>query len=118
MAVEKVSLGYSKIIPKGHLGHYTEKLFWAFKHWDYFLENVIEFDRATFYKQCRRDWEWGDAMLTSIIDYLESIDSQIPRDDTEKYNIQLCIRYIRQQRNGLRANAVEREIFDYIKVPD
>lgn len=115
MAVKRIKLGKSCIVPKGVLGFYITPLFWILE--TKYVEPFVYFDKSTFYKMCRKDWDWGQTVLQNIIEDLDSLISELGTNSHthECAVIYSYIRRIREIRNILAERAVERPIYAYVQ---
>lgn len=121
--VKRIELGTSYIVPKGLLGFYITPLFWIFE--TEHVKPFVYFDKSTFYKMCRKDWEWGKTVLMNIMQDLQSLidefETKAPTREVKIfYNYECDIirtykRRIREIRNILTERAVERPIYAYVK---
>lgn len=114
--VKRIELGTSYIIPKGLLGYYITPLFWLFE--EKRVSPFVHFDKHTFYKMCRKDWEWGKTILMDIMKNLQRLIDEL---DTNAHThecavIYSYIRRIREIRNTLDERAVKRPIYAYVQI--
>lgn len=114
--VKRIELGTSYIIPKGLLGYYITILFWIFE--DKHVKPFVHFDKSTFYKMCRKDWEWGKTILMNIMQDLQRLIDEL---GTNEHTHECAIIYtykrrIREIRNILTERAVKRPIYAYVQI--
>lgn len=113
--VKRIKLAASYIVPKGILGYYITPLFWILENKS--VEPFVHFDKHTFYKMCRKDWEWGKTIL---MDIMKDLQRQIDELGTNAHTRECAIIYsyirrIREIRNILDERAVKRPIYAYVQ---
>lgn len=113
--IKRIELGTSYIIPKGVLGFYTTRLFWIFK--ENRVKPFVHFDKHTFYKMCRKDWEWGRTVLMDIMEDLQRLIDEL---GTNEHTRECAVAYsylrrIREIRLILAERAVKRPIYAYVE---
>lgn len=115
--VKRIELGTSCIVPKGLLGFYITPLFWLFE--DKRVEPFVHFDKSTFYKMCRKDWDWGQTILMEIMKDLQClIDKTLEDEFAPLCECEIIYSYknrIREIRDIFTDRAVERSIYAYVK---
>ena len=113
--VKRVELGTSYIIPKGLLGYYITILFWIFEEKQ--VKHFVHFDKHTFYKMCRKDWEWGRTVLMDIMEDLQRLIDELGTNEHthECAVVYSYLRRIREIRNIFAARAVKRPIYAYVE---
>lgn len=117
--VKIVGLGTSVIVPKGLLGYYITPLFWIFE--EKYVEPFVHFDKHTFYKMCRKDWDWGKTVLTDIMKELQSLIDERLKDSSIIHLSECEIIYafktrIREIRDIFTEKAVERPLYAYVEI--
>lgn len=115
--VKRIELGTSCIVPKGLLGFYITPLFWLFE--DRRVEPFVHFDKSTFYKMCRKDWDWGQTILMDIMKDLQSLIDELETCAYTQHECEIIysyIRRIREIRNIFAERAVERPIYAYVQM--
>lgn len=115
--VKRIELGTSYIVPKGLLGFYITPLFWIFE--ERRVKPFVHFDKSTFYKMCRKDWDWGQTILMDIMQDLQSLTDELETCAYTQHECEIIyfyIRRIREIRNIFAERAVERPIYAYVQV--
>ena len=113
--VKRIELDTSYIVPKGVLGFYITRLFWIFE--ENRVKPFVHFDKHTFYKMCRKDWEWGRTVLTDIVEDLQRLIDELETNEHthECAVVYSYIRRIREIRIILAERAVKRPIYAYVE---
>ena len=113
--VKRIELCESYIVPKGVLDFYTTQLFCIFE--EKRVKPFIHFDKHTFYKMCRKDWEWGRTVLMDIMEDLQRLIDELGTNEhtRECAVVYSYIRRIREIRNIFIDRAVKRPIYAYVE---
>ena len=113
--VKRIELGISYIVPKGLLGFYITILFLLFEEKQ--VKPFVHFDKHTFYKMCRKDWEWGRTVLMDIMEDLQRLIDELGTNEHthECAVVYSYLRRIREIRLILDERAVKRPIYAYVE---
>ena len=114
--VKRIELGTSYIVPKGLLGYYMTLLFLIFE--EKYIKPFVHFDKHTFYTMCRKDWDWGQTVLQSLIEDLDCFAVELKANaiSYECEVLAIYIRRIQEIKNIFAERAVERPIYAYVQV--
>ena len=113
--IKRIELCESYIVPKGVLGFYITHLFWILE--EERVKPFVHFDKHTFCKMCRKDWEWGRTVLMDLMEDLQRLIDELGTNEHthECAVVYSYLRRIREIRNIFAARAVKRPIYAYVE---